>query len=226
MAELQRIKLQPGDLAGYMNTWKEKPKVIDVSRTDGEYTGPSGITKSSFGPPTTSETSLVLINQTLLGFKKDPIKNNFSINIHVNKGVLDASRSNGSIEVTIDGLIDGVRRHIKQTDYREIGNNTSDNPQITVYDFDFIPIISGKTQRLLESSDGHPLFRVISDGVDEIRNLSIIQHLTGKIRPCDFREPISAQIENFSGFVGLYNERALSSMDFNILAGMANTLTN
>lgn len=223
MAELQRIKLQPGDLAGYMNTWKEKPKALNISG-GGRYTGPNPIVKHLYGP-TSSQTTAQLINDILQGGKSNPA-NRFEVEIRVNKGVYDASRGDGSFDITVAGIIDGLYTYIHQTDVRKVGFEYT-HTKIATYDFNFIPIVSGTNIMLLESSDGRPLFRAIvpSDNFN-VDSSAYINSMFSGARPYDFLEDDNSTIGRYSQYTGHYNERALSSMDFKILVGMAGSPVN
>lgn len=224
MAELQRIKLQPGDLARYMNTWKEKPKALNIG-AGSRYTGPSPIMKSTYGP-SDSQTTSTLIQDLLRGNKDDP-KNRFSIKIDVNKGVFDASRGDGSVDVTVEGIIDGIYTSIHQTSFNKVATEYT-HQKFAAYDFAFIPIISGTNQMLLESSDGRPLFRaVVARDLFNITNPMYIQTMFANIsRPYDFTELDNKCMTLISKNVGLYNERALSNMDFKILVDIIKNSTN
>lgn len=225
MAELQRIKLQPGDLARYMNTWKEKPKALNIG-AGSRYTGPSPIMKSTYGP-SDSQTTSTLIQDLLHGNKDDP-KNRFSIKIDVNKGVFDASRGNGYVDIVVEGYIDGIYTFAHQTDFSQ-ANTDYIHRKFTVYDFLFIPIISGTNQILLESSDGRPLFRglVYGNSFNVTSPMYIYSVFANISRPYDFEESeTSKYITSVSRNVGLYNERALTSMDFKILVDMIKNSTN
>jgi hypothetical protein len=225
MAELQRIKLQPGDLARYMNTWKEKPKALNVG-AGSRYTGPSPIMKTTYGP-SDSQTTSTLIQDLLRGNKDDP-KNRFSIKIDVNKGVFDASRGNGSVDITVEGFIDGIYTFAHQTDFSQ-ANSEFIHRKFAAYDFMFIPIISGTNQILLESSDGRPLFRgvVYGDSVNVSSLMYIYSVFANISKPQDFEElETSKYVTSVSRNVGLYNERALTNMDFKILVDMIKNSTN
>ena len=225
MAELQRIKLQPGDLARYMNTWKEKPKALNVG-AGSRYTGPSPIMKTTYGP-SDSQTTSTLIQDILRGNKDDP-KNRFSIKIDVNKGVFDASRGNGSVDIVVEGYIDGIYTFAHQTDFSQV-NADYIHRKFAAYDFMFIPIISGTNQILLESSDGRPLFRglVYGDSVNVSSPMYIYSVFANISKPQDFEElETNKYITSVSRNVGLYNERALSSMDFKILVDMIKNSVN
>nr|DAS49418.1 MAG TPA: hypothetical protein [Caudoviricetes sp.] len=225
MAELQRIKLQPGDLARYMNTWKEKPKALNVG-AGSRYTGPSPIMKSTYGP-SDNQTTSTLIQDLLRGNKDDP-KNRFSIKIDVNKGVFDASRGNGSVDIVVEGYIDGIYTFAHQTDFSQ-ANTDYIHRKFTVCDFLFIPIISGTNQMLLESSDGRPLFRglVYGDSVNVTSPMYIYSVFANISKPYDFEESeTSKYITSVSRNVGLYNERALTNMDFKILVDMIKNSVN
>jgi hypothetical protein len=223
MAELQRIKLQPGDLAGYMNTWKEKPKALNISE-GGRYTGPNPIVKHLYGP-TSSQTTAQLINDILQGSKSNPA-NQFEVEIRVNKGVYDASRGDGSFDITVGGLIDGLYTYIHQTDVRKVSTEYT-HIKVAVYDFNFIPIVSGTNIMLLESSDGRPLFQAIVP-MDSfaVGNVFLIKSMFADARPYDFLEDDNSTMGRYSKPMGHYNERALSSMDFKILVGMAGSPVN
>ena len=223
MAELQRIKLQPGDLAGYMNTWKEKPKALNISG-GGRYTGPNPIVKHLYGP-TSTQTTAQLINDIIQGNKNNPA-NQFEVEIHVNKGVYDASRGDGRFDVTVSGVIDGLYTYIHQTDARKVGLEYT-HIKVAVYDFNFIPIVSGSNIMLLESSDGRPLFRAIVP-MDNfaVNSVFIIKSVFADARPYDFLEDDNSTMGRYSKPMGHYNERALSSMDFKILVGMAGSPVN
>lgn len=225
MAELQRIKLQPGDLARYMNTWKEKPKALNVG-AGSRYTGPSPIMKTTYGP-SDSQTTNTLIQDLLHGNKDDP-KNRFSIKIDVNKGVFDASRGNGSVDITVEGFIDGIYTFAHQTDFNQ-ANSEFIHRKFAAYDFMFIPIISGTNQILLESSDGRPLFRgvVYGDSVNVSSPMYIYSVFANISKSQDFEElETSKYVTSVSRNVGLYNERALTNMDFKILVDMIKNSTN
>lgn len=223
MAELQRIKLQPGDLAGCMNTWKEKPKILNIGG-GSRYTGPSPIIKRLYGPAST-QTTAQLINDILQGDKNNPA-NQFEVEIRVNKGVFDASRGDGHFDITVAGLIDGVHTYIHQTDARKVRLEAT-HVKFAVHDFNFIPIVSGTNIMLLESSDGRPLFRAIVP-MDRfaVNNISIIKSMFADARPYDFLEDDNSTLTRYSKDVGLYNEHALSSMDYKILVQMATNPTN
>nr|DAO48832.1 MAG TPA: hypothetical protein [Caudoviricetes sp.] len=223
MAELQRIKLQPGDLAGYMNTRKEKPKALDISG-GGRYTGPNPIVKHLYGP-TSTQTTTQLINDILQGDKNNPA-NQFEVEIRVNKGVYDASRGDGRFDITVAGIIDGLYTYIHQTDARKVGLEYT-HIKIATYDFNFIPIVSGTNIMLLESSDGRPLFRAIvpSDNFT-VDSPAYINSMFANARPYDFLEDDNSTMGRYSKPAGRYNERALSSMDFKILVGMAGSPVN
>lgn len=224
MAELQRIKLQPGDLARYMNTWREKPKILNIG-AGSRYTGPSPITKTLYGP-TDSQTTEMLIRDALQGRKNDP-KNHFSISIDINKGVFDGSRGDGSVDVTVDGYIDGLETHIHHTDIASVMNGPT-HRKFATYDFAFIPIVSGSNRMLLESSDGMPLFRAVvyGDSITVTSAMYIYSTFASISRPYDFRELENGQKTFIPRNLGLYNERALSNMDFKILVDMAKNSTN
>ena len=223
MAELQRIKLQPGDLAGYMNTWKEKPKILNIGE-GSRYTGPNPIVKHLYGP-TSSQTTAQLINDILQGSKSNPA-NQFEVEIRVNKGVYDASRGDGRFDITVAGIIDGLYTYIHQTDARKVGLEYT-HVKLAVYDFNFIPIVSGTNIMLLESSDGRPLFQAIvpmdSFAVD---NVFLIHSMFANAHPYDFLEDDNSTMGRYSKPMGHYNERALSGMDFKILVGMAGSPVN
>ena len=225
MAELQRIKLQPGDLAGYMNTWKEKPKALNIGSTGSRYTGPTPITKTMYGPRETQTTDM-LIRDIMQGNKNDP-NNRFSVSIDVNKGVFDDSRGDGSVDVTVEGIIDGIYTSIHQTNFNKVATEYT-HQKFAAYDFAFIPIISGTNQMLLESSDGRPLFRaVVARDLFSITNPMYIQTMFANIsRPYDFTELDNKCMTLISKNVGLYNERALSNMDFKILVDIIKNSTN
>ena len=223
MAELQRIKLQPGDLAGYMNTWKEKPKILNIGG-GSRYTGPSPIVKHLYGP-TASQTTAQLINDVLQGNKSNPA-NQFAIEIRVNKGIFDASRGDGSFDITIAGLIDGLYTYIHQTDVRKVGTEYT-HAKLAVYDFNFIPIVSGTNIMLLESSDGRPLFQgIVPMDRFAVNNISLISSMFADARPYDFLEDDNSTMGRYSKPMGHYNEHALSSMDFKILVQMAGSHVN
>lgn len=223
MAELQRIKLQPGDLAGYMNTWKEKPKILNIGG-GSRYTGPSPIVKRLYGP-TSTQTTAQLINDILQGNKSNPA-NRFEVEIRVNKGVYDASRGDGRFDITVAGFIDGMNTYIHQTDVRKVGLEYT-HVKLAVYDFNFIPIVSGTNIMLLESSDGRPLFQAIipSDNVT-VNSPAYINSMFANARPYDFLEDDNSTMGRYSKPMGHYNERALSSMDFKILVSMAGSPVN
>lgn len=224
MAELQRIKLQPGDLARYMNTWKEKPKALNIGG-DSRYKGPSPITKTMYGPQETQTTEL-LIRDILQGRKNDP-QNRFSVSIDVNKGVFDDSRGNGLVDVAVEGVIDGIYTSIHQTSFNKVVTDYT-HQKFAAYDFAFIPIISGTNQMLLESSDGRPLFRaVVARDLLNVTNAMCIQTMFANIsRPYDFMELDNRCMSLISKNVGLYNEKALSNMDFKILVDLIKNSTN
>lgn len=223
MAELQRIKLQPGDLAGYMNTWKEKPKILNIGG-GGRYTGPNPIVKHLYGP-TSTQTTAQLINDIIQGNKNNPA-NQFEVEIRVNKGVYDASRGDGRFDITVAGIIDGLYTYIHQTDARKVGLEYT-HIKVAVYDFNFIPIVSGTNIMLLESSDGRPLFRAIvpSDNFT-VDSPAYINSMFSSARPYDFLEDDNSTMGRYSKPMGHYNERALSSMDFKILVSMAGSPVN
>ena len=223
MAELQRIKLQPGDLAGYMNTWKEKPKILNIGG-GSRYTDPNPIVKHLYGP-TSTQTTAQLINDILQGNKNNPA-NQFEVEIRVNKGVYDASRGDGRFDITVAGIIDGLYTYIHQTDARKVGLEYT-HIKVAVYDFNFIPIVSGTNIMLLESSDGRPLFRAIvpSDNFT-VDSPAYINSMFANARPYDFLEDDNSTMGRYSKPMGHYNERALSSMDFKILVGMAGSPVN
>lgn len=223
MAELQRIKLQPGDLAGYMNTWKEKPKALTIGESS-RYKGPSPIVKHLYGP-TSTQTTAQLINDILQGNKNNPA-NQFEVEIRVNKGVYDASRGDGRFDITVAGIIDGLHTYIHQTDVQKVSREYT-YTKIAAYDFNFIPIVSGTNIMLLESSDGRPLFQAIVP-MDSfaVNNVSLINSMFANARPYDFLEDDNSTMGRYSKPMGHYNERALSSMDFKILVGMAGSPVN
>lgn len=223
MAELQRIKLQPGDLAGYMNTWKEKPKILNIGG-GSRYTGPNPIVKHLYGP-TSTQTTAQLINDILQGNKNNPA-NQFEVEIRVNKGVYDASRGDGRFDITVSGIIDGLYTYIHQTDARKVGLEYT-HIKVAVYDFNFIPIVSGTNIMLLESSDGYPLFRgIVPSDNFRVDSLAYINSMFANARPYDFLEDDNSTMGRYSKPMGHYNERALSSMDFKILVGMAGSPVN
>lgn len=223
MAELQRIKLQPGDLAGYMNTWKEKPKILNIGG-GSRYTGPNPIVKHLYGP-TSTQTTAQLINDIIQGNKNNPA-NQFEVEIRVNKGVYDASRGDGRFDITVAGIIDGLYTYIHQTDVHKVSMEYT-HVKLGVYDFNFIPIVSGTNIMLLESSDGRPLFRAIipSDNL-RVDSTAYIKSMFSDARPYDFLEDDNSIMGRYSKPMGYYNERALSSMDFKILVGMAGSPVN
>ena len=223
MAELQRIKLQPGDLAGYMNTWKEKPKILNIGG-GSRYTGPNPIVKHLYGP-TSTQTTAQLINDIIQGNKNNPA-NQFEVEIRVNKGVYDASRGDGRFDITVSGVIDGLYTYIHQTDPRKVSTEYT-HVKLGVYDFNFIPIVSGNSIMLLESSDGRPLFQAIipSDRIT-VNSPAYINSVFSGARPYDFLEDDNSIMGRYSNSIGHYNERALSSMDFKILVAMAGSPVN
>lgn len=223
MVELQQIKLQPGDLAGYMNTWKEKPKILNIGG-GSRYTGPNPIVKHLYGP-TSTQTTAQLINDIIQGNKNNPA-NQFEVEIHVNKGVYDASRGDGRFDVTVSGVIDGLYTYIHQTDVNKVSMEYT-HVKLGVYDFNFIPIVSGNNIMLLESSDGRPLFQAIvpSDNF-RVDSPSYINSMFSSARPYDFLEDDNSTMGRYSKPMGHYNERALSNMDFKILVGMAGSPVN
>ena len=223
MAELQRIKLQPGDLAGYMNTWKEKPKILNIGG-GSRYTGPNPIVKHLYGP-TSTQTTAQLINDILQGNKNNPA-NQFEVEIRANKGVYDASRGDGRFDITVSGIIDGLYTYIHQTDAWKVSLEHT-HIKVAVYDFNFIPIVSGTNIMLLESSDGYPLFRGIvpSDNFN-VDSPAYINSMFAGARPYDFLEDDNSTMGRYSKPMGRYNERTLSSMDFKILVGMAGSPVN
>lgn len=224
MVELQRIKLQPGDLARYMNTWREKPKVLNIG-AGSRYTGPSPIVKHLYGPAST-QTTAALIKDIIDGTKTDPT-NRFKVEIRVNEGVFDASRGDGHVDIVVSGIIDGVYTSIHQTDFKSAATEFT-HTKLAVYDFKFIPIVSGTNIMLLESSDGYPLVRVIvpSDRFTVNSTSYIGNAVFGTVLPYDFLEDHNCVMGRYPNPIGFYNDHALSTMDYKILVQLAANPTN
>lgn len=214
MEEFPRIKLKPGDLTGYISTWGEYPTILRIGR-NRRHTYINPVVRCLIGSSST-RTIAALINDTLQDNEDNPA-NRLKFEIRVNEDVFNDPRS----DVTLGGLTDGLYTYIHQTDF-----NSADweytYTKIAAYDFYFVPIVSEYGVKLLESSDGYPLFRAIVL-VDEFMadSLSYVNSMFNSAGPYDFLGDNIKDMWWCSRSTTLYNEYALSSMDSKILAYMA-----